>query len=49
MTGVLALFSLMYSVNGGATVYYAKDILGDRNLVGTINDLSMSCWMRTSI
>lgn len=29
----------MYSVNGGATVYYAKDILGDRNLVGTINGI----------
>lgn len=28
MTGMLALFFLMYSVNGGATVYYAKDILG---------------------
>ena len=26
MTGMLALFFLMYSVNGGATVYYAKDI-----------------------
>ena len=37
MTGMLALFFLMYSVNGGATVYYAKDILGDKNLVGTIN------------
>ena len=30
MTGMLALFFLMYSVNGGATVYYAKDILGDK-------------------
>lgn len=39
MTGTLALFFLMYSVNGGATVYYAKDILGDRNLVGTINGI----------
>lgn len=39
MTGMLALFFLMYSVNGGATVYYAKDILGDRNLVGTINGI----------
>ena len=29
----------MYSVNGGATVYYAKDILGDRNLVSTINGI----------
>lgn len=39
MTGMLALFFLMYSVNGGATAYYAKDILGDRNLVGTINGI----------
>ena len=39
MTGMLALFFLMYSVNGGATVYYAKDILGDRNLVSTINGI----------
>ena len=39
MTGMLALFFLMFSVNGGATVYYAKDILGDRNLVGTINGI----------
>lgn len=37
MTGMLALFFLMFAVNGVATVYYAKDILGDRNLVGTIN------------
>ena len=39
MTGMLALFFLMYSVNGGSTVYYAKDILGDKNLVGTINGI----------
>ena len=39
MTGMLALFFLMYSVNGGATVYYSKDILGDKNLVSTINDI----------
>lgn len=39
MTGMLALFFLMYSVNGGATVFYAKDILGDKNLVGTINGI----------
>lgn len=39
MTGMLALFFLMFSVNGGATVYYAKDILGDRNLVGIINGI----------
>ena len=39
MTSMLALFFLMYSVNGGATVYYAKDILGDKNLVSTINGI----------
>ena len=39
MTGMLALFFLMYSVNGGVTVYYAKDILGDKNLVSTINGI----------
>lgn len=39
ITGMLALFFLMYSVNGGATVYYAKDILGDPNLVATINGI----------
>ena len=39
MTGMLALFFLMYSVNGGATVFYAKDILGDKNLVTTINGI----------
>lgn len=39
MTGMLALFFLMYAVNGGATVYYAKDILGNKNLVGTINGI----------
>lgn len=39
MTGLLALFFLMYSVNGGATVFYAKDILGDKNLVTTINGI----------
>ena len=39
MTLMLALFFLMYSVNGGATVYYAKDILGDKNLVATINGI----------
>lgn len=39
MTGMLALFFLMYSVNGGATVYYAKDILGDKDLVTTINGI----------
>lgn len=39
MTGMLALFFLMYSVNGGATVYFAKDILGDRGLVSIINGI----------
>lgn len=39
MTCMLALFFLMYSVNGGATVYYAKDILGNRDLVATINGI----------
>lgn len=39
MTGMLALFFMMYSVNGGATVFYAKDILGDKNLVTTINGI----------
>lgn len=39
MTCMLALFFLMYFVNGGATVYYAKDILGDKNLVSTINGI----------
>lgn len=39
MTGMLSLFFLMYAINGGSTVYYAKDILGDKNLVGTINGI----------
>lgn len=39
MTGMLALFFLMYSVNGGATVYYAKDVLGNKDLVSTINGI----------
>lgn len=39
MTGMLALFFLMYAINGGSTVYYAKDILGDKNLVGTISGI----------
>lgn len=39
MTVVLALFFLYYAINGGTTVYYAKDILGDRNLVSTINGI----------
>lgn len=39
MTSMLALFFLMYAINGGSTVYYAKEILGDKNLVGTINGI----------
>ncbi len=39
MTCVLALFFLYYAINGGTTVYYAKTILGDENLVGTINGI----------
>lgn len=39
MTVMLALFFMMYSVNGGSTVFYAKDILGDKSLVGTINGI----------
>ncbi len=39
MTCVLALFFLYYAINGGTTVYYAKDILGDRELVSTINGI----------
>ncbi|MDO5294570.1 MAG: MFS transporter [bacterium] len=37
MTVLLCLFFMMYSVNGGATVYFAKEILGDANLVTPIN------------
>ncbi len=39
MTSMLALFFLMYSINGGTTVYYAKDILGDKDLVGLVNGI----------
>lgn len=39
MTVVLALFFLYYAINGGTTVYYAKDILGDKNLVSTVNGI----------
>lgn len=39
MTGMLALFFLMYSVNGGSTVFYAKDILGNKDLVALINGI----------
>lgn len=30
---------LYYAINGGTTVYYAKDILEDKNLVSTINGI----------
>ena len=39
MTGFLALTFMMMSINGGATVYYAKDILGNSSLVGVINSV----------
>lgn len=39
MTCVLALFFLYYAINGGTTVYYAKTILGNEDLVGTINGI----------
>lgn len=39
MTGVLALFFLYYAINGGTTVYYAKEVLGDADLVSTINGI----------
>ncbi|MBO8416533.1 MAG: MFS transporter [Proteobacteria bacterium] len=39
MASVLALFFLYYAINGGSTVYYAQEILGDRDLVGTINGI----------
>lgn len=39
MTGMLALFFLMYSVNGGSTVFYAKDVLGQQGLVALINGI----------
>lgn len=39
MTCVLALFFLYYAINGGTTVFYAKDILGDKDLVSTINGI----------
>ncbi|WP_313260071.1 MFS transporter [Lacrimispora sp.] len=37
ITVVLAIFFLNLSINGGATVYFAREILGDSNLVATIN------------
>lgn len=39
ITGMLALFFLMYAINGGATVFYTKDILHNKELVGTINGI----------
>lgn len=39
MTIVLALFFLYYAINGGTTVYYAKEVLGDEDLVSTINGI----------
>jgi len=39
MTCVLALFFLYYAINGGTTVFYAKSILGNEDLVGTINGI----------
>ena len=39
MTCVLALFFLYYAINGGTTVYYAKEVLGDADLVSTINGI----------
>ena len=41
MTRMLALFFLMYSVNGGSTVYYAKDILGDKIWLGQSTEFSI--------
>lgn len=37
MTLMLAMFFMMYSINGGATVYFAKEILGNASLVAPIN------------
>lgn len=39
MTLVLALFFLYYAINGGTTVYYAENILGNEDLVSTINGI----------
>lgn len=53
ITGLLVLFFLMYSVNGGATVFYAKDILGDESYVGIINGIctgvSVCCMFFTAM
>lgn len=40
VTMMLVFDFLMYSINSGATVYYAKDVLGNKNFVGTINGIS---------
>lgn len=37
MTAMLALFFMMFSINGGATVYFAREVLGDANLVAPIS------------
>lgn len=37
MTVMLAFFFLTFSIGGGSTVYFAKEILGDSNLVAPIN------------
>lgn len=39
MTVFLAILFMMMSVSGGATVYYAKEILGNSNLVGMISSV----------
>lgn len=40
MTGMLALFFLMYSVNGGVIVFYVKEILGDRFVLSVLERLA---------
>lgn len=37
MTILLCLFFIMYSINGGSTVYFAKEVLGDANFVSAIS------------
>lgn len=37
MTILLALFFVMYAINGGATVYFAKEVLGNPNMVAPIS------------
>lgn len=39
MTVVLCLFFMYYAINGGTTVYFAQNVLGDKNLVSTINGI----------